>query len=482
MVEPDPEPLTPRCVPRFIYLTGCDGVGKTTQARLLAGRLRESGIPVRSLWLRFPFFFSLPLLAYARWRGFSRYEEDAGDRHGYWDFERSWLLRTVFPWVLLVDTALAAFFHISLPLWRGKTIVCERYVLDILVDLSLALKDLDFHKKKPGSLYLRLLPRIAPILMLDLESSAIRFRRPDLNSDRRLDSRLDAYRKLAADLKIPSITTEVPLHDVHRKIVRSIRVGAQSRNLQGYGKIRHNKIHEMLDFPIVALGSHWTFQGFFCMEWSERWFKLAIDAGISLPAVFLLRLILPWPVALLVSFLIAHTLNFLFNAHLWGVLKHYGFASLPREDFYRYVSGFLARADREPAITGLKVYGSLSRRAWTPFSDLDARIVHAPGARNICRAGWFLLKERSRALLSRFPVDLYLTSASHFNNSFGNVIACEAKQSGPTAWGLLRRFTPRNDSSIIFNIACSQQASPETPIYLSKPFSAEFLERWQPGG
>ena len=133
--EPRSAPLR---LPACIYLAGADGTGKTTQARLLVRRLGQLGVPCRHLWLRFPFLFSLPLLVYARWRHFSWRERVGGAAHGYWDFRRSWLLRRILPLTVLADAALASLFAVYRPLRTGTIIVCERYVLDMLVDLSIA--------------------------------------------------------------------------------------------------------------------------------------------------------------------------------------------------------------------------------------------------------------------------------------------------------------------------------------------------------
>ena len=190
---------------RFIYITGCDGTGKTTQVNLLMHHLCRQGIEPYHVWLRFPFLLSLPLLAYARWRGYSWHEEIAFDgggteresvRHGYWDFGRSHLLRTLLPWTLLIDAGLAALQKIYLPLWRGKTVICERFVLDMLVDLSVAFADEAFHLSLPGRLYRRLLPRNSQIVILDLEAESIRQRRGDLRYDRQLDAKLGTFRRL----------------------------------------------------------------------------------------------------------------------------------------------------------------------------------------------------------------------------------------------------------------------------------------------
>jgi thymidylate kinase len=206
--------------PRFIYVTGCDGTGKTTQAQLLLDEFQRRGMQPQHLWLRFPFFLTLPLLAYARMRGYSWYEETNGVRQGYWDFRRSWLLRTIFPWLLLVDAALAAVPKVYLPLLRGRTIVCERFVLDMVVDLAIALHDRDFCRRLPGRLFQRLLPPGAMVTILDLDAATIRTRRADLAIDKRLQARLDYFRVLVESAKLPVVSSALPVEEVHRQILQ----------------------------------------------------------------------------------------------------------------------------------------------------------------------------------------------------------------------------------------------------------------------
>lgn len=208
--------------PRFIYITGCDGTGKTTQAERLLVRLRRVGIEPRHLWLRFPFFLTLPLLVYARLRGCSWYEEQNGVRQGYWDFRPSWLLRNLFPWVLLLDATLAALVKVYLPLWLGRTIVCERFVLDMLVDLAVALDDPEFHRRLPGRLYVRLLPQEASITILDLDAETIRARRADLEVDKQLDARLRAFRSLASRLSLTVLSSRRPIDEINGRILPNL--------------------------------------------------------------------------------------------------------------------------------------------------------------------------------------------------------------------------------------------------------------------
>jgi hypothetical protein len=210
--------------PRFIYVTGADGTGKSTQARLLIDHLRSRGIQCRHLWLRFPFFFSLPLLLYARWRGYSWYEVDGGVRHGYWDFRNSWGLRVFLPWVLFVDAALAALRRVYIPLWLGSTLVCERFVWDMLVDLAVAFDDGDIHSRLPGRLYMHLLPRDTVVILLDLDAGTIRGRRADLQADRRLEARLQAFRSMAFIYSIPVLSSRISIEEVNQSIEKMIRI------------------------------------------------------------------------------------------------------------------------------------------------------------------------------------------------------------------------------------------------------------------
>jgi thymidylate kinase len=216
--------VRPATWPRFIYLSGCDGTGKSTQARRLLARLESIGLRPRHLWLRFPFLLCLPLLAYARWRGYSWQEQIGEDRHGYWDFRRSWLLKTLLPWVLLLDAMLAALQKVYIPLWLGRTIVCERFALDMLVDLSVAVGDAGLHRRLPGRLYPRLIPRDAALIVLDLDAETIRERRVDLRADRRLEVRLDVFRRLGAERSLQVVSSTAPVDELSRRIQELIGV------------------------------------------------------------------------------------------------------------------------------------------------------------------------------------------------------------------------------------------------------------------
>jgi hypothetical protein len=209
--------------PVFIYLTGADGTGKSTQAGLLLQRFKALDMPCRHLWLRFPFLCSLPLLAYARWRGYSWHETNDGVELGYWEFERSWLLCRVLPLAVLADAALASLFAVYLPLWTGTTIVCERYVLDMLVDLSIATR-IGLHDSRVLRSLLRLVPSRTLIVGLTAPEHVVAHRRPGLQHDRKLGAKLSTYTEAFEAIVCPVISTVESVECVHEEIFRLVSV------------------------------------------------------------------------------------------------------------------------------------------------------------------------------------------------------------------------------------------------------------------
>jgi predicted nucleotidyltransferase len=178
--------------------------------------------------------------------------------------------------------------------------------------------------------------------------------------------------------------------------------------VESYAKVTKPLLRKLLKYPAIALGLHWVFQSLFYMDSTERRFKLSLDLLLTLAFAPALNLLLADGMAWVLGFLLAHTLNFLFNSQIWGVLKTYGYEQQPYAKFTQYLDQLGYRAAVEPSIDRLIVYGSLARQEWSPASDLDARILRKIGFLNGLRACWFLLKERSRALFNRFPLDLYV--------------------------------------------------------------------------
>lgn len=189
--------------PMFICITGIDGVGKTTHVNLILEHLRKKGIKCQYKWLRFHHLFSLPLLAFCRVAGYTRVSTLGGSQKcSYHEFYKSRLISTIYPWILFLDTLLFTIIKVYIPMFFGTSIVCDRFVYDTLIDVAVATKVHEIYRKPVGKLFLKLIPKNAHFVMLDLDKSTIFLRRPELKDDLTFDERYALYESLSSQLNI----------------------------------------------------------------------------------------------------------------------------------------------------------------------------------------------------------------------------------------------------------------------------------------
>lgn len=164
----------------------------------------------------------------------------------------------------------------------------------------------------------------------------------------------------------------------------------------------------LMSWTIVGVALHWLFQSMLYMDDTERRFKLVLDALLIGMSGMVLTTWLPGFAGWLLAFFIGHSLNFLLNAQLWVVLKHYGYVNQQYAVFAAYTESLTRRIQGEGTLVYAAIYGSQVRSEWKPSSDLDVRLVRKRGFwAGIC-ACWFVLCERSRATWHHFPLDIYV--------------------------------------------------------------------------
>lgn len=190
--------------PMFICIMGIDGVGKTTHVNLIIEYLRKKGIKCQYQWLRFHYFFSLPLLAFCRVAGYTRLSYLGNTQKcSYHEFYKSRIISVIYPWVLLIDTLFFTTIKVYIPMFFGTSIVCDRFVYDTLIDMAVATKDYEMYRKPVGKLFLRLIPNNARFVMLDLDKLTIFSRRFELKDDVTFSERHSLYTVLSRQFNIP---------------------------------------------------------------------------------------------------------------------------------------------------------------------------------------------------------------------------------------------------------------------------------------
>lgn len=174
-----------------------------------------------------------------------------------------------------------------------------------------------------------------------------------------------------------------------------------------YANIDLGILTPIFKFKIVVILTNWIFQGLLYADRTEKIFKVFLDLTLTI----ILFVALPHPdiiIRLLVAFLLSHTLNWIFNGQLFALAKNYDVVHNEPQKIIDYANGIKVRAYREKSIVCVLVYGSLVRDEIKTTSDLDVRIIRKPGFINGVRACMFGLAERSRALLYKFPLDMYV--------------------------------------------------------------------------
>lgn len=208
---------------RAIYIAGNDGTGKTTQARLLVRALSDRGIQTRYVWLRFPQLVSLPVLLISRILRVTKYEVVGDERRGTWHFHKAPWLAGLLMRCQIIDAAVVRHWFVSIPVRQGITVVIDRFVYDIVVDISAATRSFSLLEGRPARRLCGLAPKGVAIL-LDAPADTIRQRRTDLQHDRSLGLRADMYRRLAKIHSISTVDATASVQDVAAEIARAIEM------------------------------------------------------------------------------------------------------------------------------------------------------------------------------------------------------------------------------------------------------------------
>jgi thymidylate kinase len=217
-----------KSTPRLIGLIGPDGVGKSTFVQQFIESVNAEGGKAQRVWLRFPHVVSIPILVYCRLAGLSYFFEREGVRYGVWEMWRSRWITRLFPWFQLIDTALSLILKVHIPLRLGRTIVCDRFVHDVLVDTMIGIGDDQLHERLVGQLFLRLVPGRAEVVCIDAPAEVTFERRPELKHDAPWQTRRALYRQLSEAVGIPIVDNSRSIQVTKKELQKLL--GRQTMN------------------------------------------------------------------------------------------------------------------------------------------------------------------------------------------------------------------------------------------------------------
>lgn len=160
-------------------------------------------------------------------------------------------------------------------------------------------------------------------------------------------------------------------------------------------------LDEWIKYGFLTILSAWTFQGMLMLNWRETLIKLILDAVVT---------VILWGVGvpIILAFLVAHTLNYMFNGQAKAVYNHMGAGNKSAKSFYEGTVAMKQRIDNAKYINAGIAFGSLSRGCYKPSSDIDIRIIPAQGEWNYWKTCFWAVKERCIAFATGYPLDMYV--------------------------------------------------------------------------
>lgn len=183
---------------RFICLVGVDGTGKSTLARMLRQELAARGIKTRIVNLRMNYMLARPVLLYCRLVGLTRRPIVNGKKISIHELQNAPIVAMLVQYLHSIDTAIAFFLKAYLPMrLRGETVVCDRFVHDVLIDFVVESGNSDLHNRLIRRLLFSLIPSDSRLFLIRADRNVIIERRPDvLPMDPHFDARLAEYMTL----------------------------------------------------------------------------------------------------------------------------------------------------------------------------------------------------------------------------------------------------------------------------------------------
>lgn len=210
--------------PRLIVFSGLDGAGKSTQIALLSEHLKTSSIPPVYFWSRGGYTPLFSLLKRCL-RTLGVLPPAGNGRRRERALGRSWVRRA---WLAASILDLMLYWGIVLRWWalRGKTVICDRYVTDTLIDYRLNYPEEPVEKSRLWRWLTRIAPRpdLSVLLLVPVGESVRRSAlkgEPFSDPPERLAERLTQYQQEASHQRWIVLDGRRSVHELSSVIRRA---------------------------------------------------------------------------------------------------------------------------------------------------------------------------------------------------------------------------------------------------------------------
>jgi thymidylate kinase len=209
--------------PRVVIISGVDGSGKTSVIEAVKTELERQGNTVNYAWLRYNHYLTKFLLAFCKFTGFTQYEYYENSRVVYHNFHKSKVISWLFIILTWIDTFFSSLVKVYIPLrFSKKTIICDRWVYDIMVDLEtdtrIMFEPECFHTK----IFKWLLPAESKSFLIMRDYEKIRQTRDESMNDSNFEVRFMLYKRHASDPDLMVVDNDGELAETVAFVVRTI--------------------------------------------------------------------------------------------------------------------------------------------------------------------------------------------------------------------------------------------------------------------
>jgi thymidylate kinase len=205
----------------LIAFSGVDGSGKSTQVDLLEKSLEKINLRVLRIRSRWRPVLSLPLLVVMKRLGYARIHRAGGVYIVETRLPSRGGLTSLWCFLTQVENIVKTGVKLVFPLVLGRTVICDRYALDMAVDGMAGLHD-PAYRTRLGFQLLRLLPKPDFAFFMDIDPEVAFRRKPDLPSLDDYVERLGLYRELSSRWGVNIVNARVSPDAIHSKIWQRI--------------------------------------------------------------------------------------------------------------------------------------------------------------------------------------------------------------------------------------------------------------------
>jgi thymidylate kinase len=207
----------------LICFSGLDGTGKSVHALKLSHLLKLENYSCKCIHGRWDPSLSYPFLAFLRLIGITRKIKKGNLQYLERSLNRVKPISLLWEFFIVVDETIATFFKVTLPLMSGTTVICDRYVYDVIADAAADLESESSVWKFPLKLAFKTTPTPDISFLMDAPESCAFGRKKDTPSMKYLRIRKRLFLNMTKYFPFTIIDSTQPAFQVDRIILSKMQ-------------------------------------------------------------------------------------------------------------------------------------------------------------------------------------------------------------------------------------------------------------------